>query len=156
MTSDRDAFSLIDDTTSVLRIINGGVDASPLMTAERLVMLLGVRPEQYRDYAALRGDASDNLPGVRGIGKHRAAALLQEFGSARAAFDDPDARPGAVRRGRRGAARAIPTARAAWELNCQVMAMRDGRGSRPRPEVAAQACCRWTPRGSRRSIAGTS
>jgi DNA polymerase-1 len=123
MTSDRDAFCLIDDHTSVLRIINGGVDASPLMTAERLLLLLGVRPDQYRDYAALRGDASDNLPGVRGIGKHRAAQLLSAFGSARAAFDDLDgvqARLGA------GVASLLrdPAARATWELNCQIMALR--------------------------------
>ena len=84
VTSDRDAFALIDDTTRVLRIINGGVDASPVMTAERLVLLLGVRPEQYRDYAALRGDPSDNLPGVRGVGPRTAAQLLTEFGTAAA------------------------------------------------------------------------
>jgi 5'-3' exonuclease len=123
MTSDRDAFCLIDDRTSVLRIINGGVDASPLMTAERLLMLLGIRPAQYRDYAALRGDASDNLPGVRGIGKHRAAQLLAAFGSAKAAFDDPDGV-----RARLGPAVASllsdPAARATWELNCQVMTLR--------------------------------
>jgi DNA polymerase-1 len=122
VTSDRDAFALIDDTTRVLRIINGGVDASPLMSAERLVMLLGVRPEQYRDYAALRGDPSDNLPGVRGIGPRTAARLLQEFGCARAAFDDL----GAVR-AKLGAGVATrladPAARTAWELNCLVMAM---------------------------------
>ena len=63
VTSDRDAFGLIDAHTRVLRIINGGVEASPVLTAERLVTLLGVRPEQYRDFAALRGDPSDNLPG---------------------------------------------------------------------------------------------
>jgi 5'-3' exonuclease len=124
VTSDRDAFALIDETTSVLRIINGGVDASPLMTPERLVTLLGVRPGQYRDFAALRGDPSDNLPGVRGVGPRLAARLLVEFGSARAAFDDPDAV-----RSRLGAGLATrladPGARAAWELNCQVMAMRD-------------------------------
>jgi DNA polymerase-1 len=123
MTSDRDAFALIDDTTRVLRIINGGVEASPLMSPERLVMLLGVRPEQYRDFAALRGDPSDNLPGVRGIGARTAARLLQEFGAARAAFDDLDAvrtRLGAGVAARLSAA----GARAAWELNCQVMAMR--------------------------------
>jgi DNA polymerase-1 len=122
VTSDRDAFALIDESTTVLRIINGGVDASPMMTAERLVLLLGVRPDQYRDFAALRGDPSDNLPGVRGIGPRTAARLLQEFGSAEAAFDDlagVRSRLGtgvAARLGERDA-------RAAWELNCQVMTM---------------------------------
>jgi DNA polymerase-1 len=124
VTSDRDAFALIDDCTTVLRIINGGVEASPMMTAERLQMLLGVRPDQYRDFAALRGDPSDNLPGVRGVGPRTAARLLQEFGCARAAFDDLDAV-----RSRLGAGIATrladPSARAAWELNCQVMTMRD-------------------------------
>jgi DNA polymerase-1 len=124
VTSDRDAFALIDDTTRVLRIINGGVEASPLMSAERLVMLLGIRPDQYRDYAALRGDPSDNLPGVRGIGPRTAARLLQEFGSASAAFADPDGVRAKLGAGM--AARLIePEARAAWELNCQVMAMHD-------------------------------
>jgi 5'-3' exonuclease len=124
VTSDRDAFALIDQTTSVLRIINGGVDASPLMNGERLVTLLGIRPAQYRDFAALRGDPSDNLPGVRGVGPRLAARLLAEFGSARAAFDDiagVRSRLGAVLAGRL----ADPAARAAWELNCQVMTMRD-------------------------------
>jgi DNA polymerase-1 len=123
VTSDRDAFALIDDTTRVLRIINGGVEASPLMTADRLVLLLGVRPEQYRDFAALRGDPSDNLPGVRGIGPRTAARLLSRFGTAAAAFDDPDAvtaafGPGLARK------LADPQARANWQRNCQVMTMR--------------------------------
>ncbi|HKC29640.1 MAG TPA: 5'-3' exonuclease H3TH domain-containing protein [Jatrophihabitans sp.] len=132
VTSDRDAFALIDDTTTVLRIINGGVDASPMMTAERLVLLLGIRPEQYRDFAALRGDPSDNLPGVRGIGPRTAARLLQEFGTASAAFDDL-----AGVRARLGSAvakrLAEPRARAAWELNCQVMAMHADVPVRPGP-----------------------
>ena len=124
VTSDRDAFGLIDAHTRVLRIINGGVEASPLLTAERLVTLLGVRPEQYRDFAALRGDPSDNLPGVRGIGPKTAARLLTAFGDARTAFDDLAAVAEAVGPG--VAARlAAPGARATWELNCQVMAMRE-------------------------------
>lgn len=123
VTSDRDAFALIDDTTRVLRIINGGVEASPMMTADRLVLLLGVRPEQYRDYAALRGDPSDNLPGVRGIGPRTAARLLTEFGTAAAAFDDLDAvaaafGPGLARK------LADPQARTNWQRNCQMMTMR--------------------------------
>lgn len=123
VTSDRDAFALIDETTTVLRIINGGVDASPMMTAERLVLLLGVRPEQYRDFAALRGDPSDNLPGVRGIGPRTAALLLQEFGTAAAAFDDLPAVESRLGKGV-AAKLAAPGARAAWTLNCAVMAMR--------------------------------
>jgi DNA polymerase-1 len=123
VTSDRDAFALIDETTTVLRIINGGVDASPMMTAERLVLLLGVRPEQYRDFAALRGDPSDNLPGVRGIGPRTAARLLQHFGTAAAAFDDLAAVRAALGKGVADRL-AAPGAREAWEFNCQVMAMR--------------------------------
>ena len=132
VTSDRDAFALIDDTTRVLRVINGGVDASPVMTGERLVMLLGVRPEQYRDYAALRGDPSDNLPGVRGVGPRTAARLLAEFGSAAAAFDAPDAVAG---RFGPGLARKLAAAEARenWQRNCQVMTMRCDVAVAPRP-----------------------
>jgi len=90
VTSDRDAFALIDAGTHVLRIINGGVECSPLITAERLVLLLGVRPDQYPDFAALRGDPSDNLPGVRGIGAKTAARILAELGSAATAFAGPE------------------------------------------------------------------
>ena len=79
VTSDRDSFALIDQTTSVLRIIAGGVDASPLLTPARLPLLCGVQAGQYRDYAALRGDVSDNLPGAPGIGAKTAARLLSAF-----------------------------------------------------------------------------
>jgi 5'-3' exonuclease len=126
MTSDRDSFALINEHTDVLRIINGGVEASPRLTPSLLVTLLGVRPEQYRDFAALRGDASDNLPGVHGIGPKTAVKLLAAFGGARAAFDDllGDGKAVEAAIGRGAAARlAHPDARTAWELNCQVMAM---------------------------------
>jgi 5'-3' exonuclease len=126
MTSDRDAFSLIDDNTRVLRIINGGVEASPLLTPDRLQLMLGIAPAQYRDYAAMRGDASDNLPGVHGIGPKTAAKLLTALGSARVAFDDIAAGGARVEAAvGAGAARRLthPDAIVAWELNCTVMAM---------------------------------
>lgn len=126
MTSDRDSFALIDEHTRVLRIINGGVDASPLLTPDLLEVLLGIRPEQYCDYAALRGDPSDNLPGVRGVGPKTAAKLLATLGSAAAVFDDL-ATGGAKVQAAVGSAAAgrlaQPEARSAWELNCQVMRM---------------------------------
>ena len=81
MTSDRDAFALIDETTSVLRVRNGGFDEAVLVDAAGLPELCGVEPWQYRDFAALRGDPSDNLHGVRGFGSATAAKLLAAFGS---------------------------------------------------------------------------
>ena len=126
MTSDRDSFALIDEHTSVLRILNGGVENSPLLTPARLRLMLGVDPRQYQDFAALRGDASDNLPGVRGIGPKTAVKLLAALGSARAAFDDLAAGGQRVEAAiGAGAARKLadPAARTAWELNCQVMRM---------------------------------
>ena len=125
-TSDRDSFALIDDNTKMLRILNGGVDASPLLDPARLEMVTGVRPDQYLDYAALRGDASDNLPGVRGIGPKTARLLLAEFGTARAAFEDATG-DGARCRAALGDAMtnrlADPRAREVWELNCSAMTM---------------------------------
>jgi len=86
MTSDRDAFALIDDFTSVLRVRNGGFDEAVMVTPESLQDVYGVSPAQYRDYAALRGDPSDNLHGVRGFGSATAARLLATFGSIEAAW----------------------------------------------------------------------
>ena len=86
MTSDRDAFALIDDGTSVLRIRNGGLDGSPLVTPAGLLRLYGVPAGKYRDFAAIRGDSSDNLPGVAGIGAKTAARLVADVGSVQQLF----------------------------------------------------------------------
>ena len=125
-TSDRDSFALIDDNTRMLRILNGGVDASPLLDPDRLAMVTGVRPEQYLDLAALRGDSSDNLPGVPGFGAKTAVKLLQALGSGQAAFDDA-ASGGERCRAAVGSSRAralsAPGAKERWLLNREVMAM---------------------------------
>jgi len=128
MTSDRDAFALIDEHTRVLRIINGGVEASPMLTPDRFHTMLGIRPDQYRDFAALRGDPSDNLPGIRGFGPKTAARLLAGLGSVQAALDDLAAggtRVAAAVGPALAARLAEPDAQAAWRLNCQVMTMHD-------------------------------
>ena len=125
-TSDRDSFALIDANTRMLRILNGGVDASPLLDPERLAMVTGVRPEQYLDLAALRGDSSDNLPGVAGYGTKTAVKLLQALDTAEAAFDDAEgggARCAAAVGRARANALAAPGARDRWRHNCEVMAM---------------------------------
>jgi 5'-3' exonuclease len=86
MTSDRDAFALIDETTSVLRVQNGGFDQAVLVDLAALPGVCGVEAWQYRDFAALRGDPSDNLDGVRRFGATTAARLLASFGSVHAAW----------------------------------------------------------------------
>lgn len=86
MTSDRDAFALIDETTSVLRVRNGGFDEAVLIDRAALPGVCGVEPWQYRDYAALRGDPSDNLHGVRRFGAATTARLLTRFGTVDAAW----------------------------------------------------------------------
>lgn len=88
ITSDRDAFAHISDHTKVLRLIDGGINGSPLLDPRRLHTMYGVSAENYLAYAALRGDASDNLPGVPGIGEKTAAALLDAAGSMQAVWAD--------------------------------------------------------------------
>ena len=90
ITSDRDSFAHISAHTRVLRLINGGINASPLLDPARLHALYGIAAEHYLEFAALRGDASDNLPGVPGIGEKTAPVLLSEMGSMRAVWADID------------------------------------------------------------------
>ncbi|MFC5679130.1 5'-3' exonuclease [Aeromicrobium endophyticum] len=96
VTSDRDAFAHISDHTRVLRLINGGVSASPLLTPSRLVAMYGVAADRYLEFAALRGDASDNLPGVTGIGEKTAATLLTQVGPMATVWADVDQNEGRV------------------------------------------------------------
>lgn len=128
VTSDRDSFALLDASTSVLRVRNGGRDAAVLVTAATLRDVCGVEAWQYRDFAALRGDPSDNLPGVPGFGAATAAALLAVFGTvdaAWAALDGGRAAEVSAAVGARPAQRlAEPTARAVVERNRRLMRMR--------------------------------
>lgn len=96
VTSDRDSFAHISEQTQVLRLINGGISASPLLNPARLRALYGIAAEHYLEYAALRGDASDNLPGVPGIGEKIAPVLLAQMGSMRAVWADIDHCAGAT------------------------------------------------------------
>ena len=90
VTSDRDSFAHISATTRVLRLINGGIAASPLLNPARLHTLYGIAAEHYLEYAALRGDNSDNLPGVPGVGEKTAPVLLSQMGSMQAVWADID------------------------------------------------------------------
>jgi 5'-3' exonuclease len=141
ITSDRDAFAHISDHTKVLRLIDGGIHGSPLLDPARLRTMYGVAAENYLAYAALRGDASDNLPGVPGIGEKTAAALLEVAGSMRTVWADVDHDEGRSvaagldswaleRGGRRLGARVVrhlsaPGARERYEFNVRIMTGRE-------------------------------
>lgn len=84
VTGDRDLFQLIDDDAqvSVVYTARGGVRNAEVLTQADLHERYGVPTGQaYADMAALRGDTSDGLPGVRGIGDKTAAALIETYGS---------------------------------------------------------------------------
>jgi len=129
VTSDRDSFALIDETTSVLRVIVGGIEAAPLLTAARLPAACGVAAGQYRDYAAVRGDTSDNLPGALGIGAKTAAKLLAVFRrveDAYAALADGREHEVVAAIGASATRRLVhPQARANVARNLRLMAMRE-------------------------------
>jgi DNA polymerase-1 len=80
VTGDRDAFQLIDDHVTVLYTRRGMSDLV-LADARWVEQRYGVPPDRYVDYAALRGDPSDNLPGVPGVGEKTAAKLVSGYGN---------------------------------------------------------------------------
>lgn len=78
VTSDRDLFQLVDDARDV-RVVSTarGMSSLEIVTDEVLTAKYGVPGSQYPDFATMRGDASDGLPGVKGVGEKTAATLLQ-------------------------------------------------------------------------------
>lgn len=81
VTGDRDLFQLVDDARDVRLIYTArGMSNLEIVTDATLVDKYGVLPSQYADFATLRGDASDGLPGVKGVGEKSAATLLQAHG----------------------------------------------------------------------------
>lgn len=80
VTGDRDLFQLVDDEASVRVIYTArGMSKLELVTDAVVVGKYGVLPQQYADFAALRGDSSDGLPGVAGVGEKTASGLIQQF-----------------------------------------------------------------------------
>ena len=80
VTGDRDSFQLVSDHVTVLYPTKG-VSELTRFTPEKVVEKYGLTPAQYPDFAALRGDPSDNLPGIPGVGEKTAAKWINQFGS---------------------------------------------------------------------------
>ena len=94
VTGDRDLFQLVDDKTGVrILYVARGVGNHERVTDHVVVEKYAVLPSQYADFATMRGDASDGLPGVPGVGEKTASALLLKYGDLRgiiAAAENPD------------------------------------------------------------------
>ncbi len=86
VTGDRDAFQLVDDNRRVLYTRRGITD-TVLADTEYVTTKYGVRPDQYLEYAALRGDNSDNLPGVPGVGEKTASKLISGYGNLESVYE---------------------------------------------------------------------
>ncbi|XIE78128.1 DNA polymerase I [Streptomyces sp. SBR177] len=80
VTGDRDSFQLVTEHTTVLYPTKG-VSELTRFTPEKVQEKYGLSPSQYPDFAALRGDPSDNLPGIPGVGEKTAAKWINQFGS---------------------------------------------------------------------------
>ncbi|WP_188308963.1 DNA polymerase I [Streptomyces sp. CBMA123] len=92
VTGDRDSLQLVTDHVTVLYPTKG-VSELTRFTPEKVAEKYGVTPRQYPDLAALRGDPSDNLPGIPGVGEKTAAKWVNQFGS----FDELVARADEVK-----------------------------------------------------------
>ncbi|MCY1143451.1 5'-3' exonuclease [Actinoplanes sp. Pm04-4] len=95
VSGDRDLFQLVDDERGT-RLLYCGRGVAKLEDADNALVeaKYGVPAKWYADFAAMRGDASDGLPGVAGVGEKTAARLVMRYGGVEeilAALDDPDA-----------------------------------------------------------------
>jgi DNA polymerase-1 len=90
---DRDAFQLVTDHVTVL-YPRKGVSDMARMTPAAVEERYGLTPAQYPDFAALRGDPSDNLPNIPGVGEKTAAKWVRDFGSLASLVDRVDEVPG--------------------------------------------------------------
>ncbi|MDT5212814.1 MAG: polymerase [Mycobacterium sp.] len=89
VTGDRDALQLVSDDVTVLYPVKG-VSELTRFTPDAVFAKYGLTPAQYPDFAALRGDPSDNLPGIPGVGEKTATKWIVEYGSLQSLVDSVD------------------------------------------------------------------
>ena len=100
-TGDRDSFQLVNESTTVLYPKRGVTDLTR-MTPDEVFSKYGLTPAQYPDFAALRGDPSDNLPSTPGVGEKTAAKWIVEYGSLEKLLASAQEIPGKVGESLRG------------------------------------------------------
>lgn len=96
VTGDMDTLQLVDDTTKVYAMRRGLSDAV-IYDADAVFARYGLKPEQLIDFKGLRGDPSDNIPGVKGIGEKTAVTLLQKYTDIAGVYENIEEIKGAVK-----------------------------------------------------------
>lgn len=96
VSGDRDMLQLVSPSVTVL-LTKRGVTEVESVDPETLKSVYNLTPSQVIEYKALRGDTSDNIPGVRGIGEKTAMSLLEKYGDIDTLFDNVDKEKGALR-----------------------------------------------------------
>lgn len=96
ITGDLDTLQLVDDTTRVYTL-KKGISDTVIYDDQAVQERFGIAPSQMNDFKGLKGDPSDNIPGVPGIGEKTASGLLNEYGSLEEIYENIDLIPGKVR-----------------------------------------------------------
>src|SRR4051795_436914 len=97
VTGDRDAYQLVDDGVRIMSTSRGVTDTK-VYDRDGVIERYGIAPELIPDFIGLKGDTSDNIPGVPGIGDKTAAELLQRFGDLETVLNSVDQISGAKRK----------------------------------------------------------
>jgi DNA polymerase-1 len=123
VSTDRDAFQLVTENVALMMTPRGVSDVH-VYTPERVEARLGIRPDQVPDFIGLKGDPSDNIPGIPGIGDKTAGQLIAQYGSLEEVIEHADeltpARSRAVKEHaeQARAAKELATMRRDLELDC--------------------------------------
>lgn len=137
-TGDRDSLQLVNAQTTVLYTLKG-VSELHRFTPAAVEEKYGVTPTQYPDLAALRGDTSDNMPGVPGVGPKTAQKWIAEYGSLQGVIDNMDAIGGKVGESLRAHIDDVVLARDITEMVRDLDLVEDLEQLRPSPVDAATA-----------------
>ena len=86
VSTDRDAFQLVSENVSLMMTPRGVAEVQ-VYTPERVELRYGIRPDQVPDFIGLKGDTSDNIPGVPGVGDKTAGQLIGQYGSLEAVLE---------------------------------------------------------------------
>lgn len=97
VTGDLDTLQLVNQNTNVY-FLKQGISEIKIYDQEAIEKRYKLKPEQLIDYKALRGDLSDNIPGVRGIGEKTALSLIQKFGSLEKVYENIEKLPPTIKK----------------------------------------------------------